>query len=134
MIPHRFEFCGQLSKLLALGRERFVLRLQVLLDAPLKLFDALQGLVPATLQLVGYQAVVGVGRIVLLLSTPGSIACRFQVPAQYLHDLVFFAGFLFVRQDRRLRRCGLHHTHDLACDGLINSPSTKGDTAPLSRV
>ncbi len=53
--------------------------LDVLIETRLDLVDTLQGLIPAPLQFVGHQPILGIRRVVLLLRPLRRIARRFQV-------------------------------------------------------
>ena len=55
------------------------------------LLDPLQGLIPATLQFVGYQTVLRIRGIVLLLGTLRRIAGRFQLSSPGVQDVVLLA-------------------------------------------
>ena len=57
----------QVLELLSRRCRDLMLPLEVLIDSPFDLVDALQGLVPAPLQFVGHQTGFRVGRIVLLV-------------------------------------------------------------------
>jgi hypothetical protein len=81
VVPHRFEFTGQVLKLFSCRRRRLP-SLHLLLDSQFDSLDCLQRLVPPTLQFGCYQAVLRIRRIILFRSAVGSILRCFQVPLQ----------------------------------------------------
>ena len=78
-IPHSLQFGCEILKLFPCGCRRFLLTMDVLLDSLFDLLNSLQGLIPAALQFVGYQTVLRIRRIILLLGTLRRIARHFQV-------------------------------------------------------
>jgi len=82
--------------------------MDMLLDLPFDLLHPLQSLIPASLQLIGYQPVFRIRRIVLLVGSLRRIARRFQVSPQGFQDFVLLARFFFAGQYRRLHRRRLH--------------------------
>src|SRR5207302_1051417 len=108
-MPHGLQFGCKILKLFSCGCRRFPWTLDMLLDSQFDLLHSLQSLIPAALQFVGYQTVLRIRGIVLLLGTLRRIA-------------------------RRFHSCGLHHAQHLFGDDFVYRHSTECDTTRLPTV
>src|SRR5205807_3406337 len=133
-MPHGLQFGCKILKLFSCGCRRFPWTLDMLLDSQFDLLHSLQSLIPAALQFVGYQTVLRIRGIVLLLGTLRRIARRFQVSSPGVQDVVLLTSFFFACQDRRFHSCGLHHAQHLFGDDFVYRHSTECDTTRLPTV
>src|ERR1039458_5865706 len=108
--------------------------MDVPLDSQFDLLDSLQSSIPASLQFVGYQTVLRIRSIVLLLGTLRRIVRRFQVSSPGVQDVVLLTGFFFARQCRRFHCCRLHHAQHLFGDSFVYRHSAECNTTRLSTV
>lgn len=81
----------------------------MLLDLCFDLADALQGLIPASFELIRHQPILRIGSVVLLLRPPRAVPGSLQVALECRQDFVDLACLLFVGHDRCLNRCWLYH-------------------------
>src|SRR5258706_588209 len=108
--------------------------MDMLLDPQFDLLHSLQSLIPAALQFVGYQTVLRIRGIVLLLGTLRGIPRRFQVSSPGVQDVVLLTGFFFACQYRRFHSCRLHHAQHLFGDDFVYAHSAECNTTRLPTV
>ena len=106
----------------------------VLLALQFDRLHALQRVIPAPFEFIGHQAILWIGELILLLSPPGTIAGRFQIPMQRRHHLVDLACLLFARHYRSLDCSRLHHAKYLAGNRLIDDKASESDALGLAII
>src|SRR5437879_13190950 len=106
-MPHGLQFGCKVLNVFSCWCRRFPWSLDMRLDSQFDLLHSLQSLIPAALQFVGYQTVLRIRGIVLLLGTLRRIARRFQVSSPGVQDVVLLTGFFFASQDRAFPSWGL---------------------------
>ena len=72
-LPDGLKVRRQIFKFLPAWNDDLRLTLTVLIDLAFDLTDTLQRLIPASLQLVGDESIVRVGRVVLFLRSSGGV-------------------------------------------------------------
>src|SRR3990172_353083 len=106
----------------------------MLRDALLDLAHALEGLIPAPLELVGDKTVLGVGRIVLALCALGGVAGGLEIALEGAAHLILLLRFVSVRQDRCLDGGRLHDAQYLGGYRRIDPRTAEADAARLAFV
>src|SRR3990172_2033047 len=106
----------------------------MLRDALLDLAHALEGLIPAPLELVGDKTVLGVGRIVLALCALGGVAGGLEIALEGAAHLILLLRFVSVRQDRCLDGGRLHGAQDFGSYRRIDPRTAEADAARLAFV
>ena len=106
----------------------------MLRDPLLDLPHALEGLVPASLELVGDQPVLGIGRIVLALGALRRVVGGLEIALEGAPHLILLLRLVSVCQDRCLDGGRLHDAQYLGGDGLIDPRTAEADAPRLTFV
>ena len=125
--PHGFQISGSLLELIGRRRWHRISMGRVFVDACFEFFDVPQRFIPATLKLIGDQAVVRVSPIVLLPGTTRRITRRFEVSLQGRKHFVLLDRLFLAGQHSRLHGTRFQHAQHLVPDGVIHARASKRD-------
>jgi hypothetical protein len=127
--PDGLEVRGQILEGVSGGDRGLMAAVHVLIDARLDLADPLQRRIPASLQLVGDQPILGIDGIVLFLRSACGVPCGFHLARPCLEDLVLLVGRRLTGDDSGVDGRRLHNTEDFLADGVVDHESSERDAA-----
>src|SRR5260370_19451261 len=129
MFPEHLELPGKSGELLSGGDGFGRVRSEMLGDTRLDLPNTLERLVPPSLELIGDEAVFGIGGVVLPLRALSCIAGGLEVSLESGPHLGLLLSFLCVRQDCCLDTRPSHNARHFGCYRFINPTATEADAA-----